>query len=175
MAGFMVKVPVWPFHTWLPAAYAEAPTGVTMLLSALLAKLGTFGILRFVLPLTPDAALAVRPAGGRHARRVRHRVRGALRLRPEGHQAGDRVQLGVAPGVPGAGLFAFNAEGLTGAVLHMVNHGSPPGRCSPCWASSSTATARREMLAVRRADGPVPELRGADVRARAWRASACRG
>src|SRR5207248_3485645 len=58
IAGFMVKVPVWPFHTWLPSAYGEAPLGVTILLSALLAKLGTFGILRFVLTLTPDAALA---------------------------------------------------------------------------------------------------------------------
>ena len=58
MAGFMVKVPIWPFHTWLPAAYGEAPIGVTVLLSALLAKLGTFGILRFVLPLVPDAAIA---------------------------------------------------------------------------------------------------------------------
>ncbi|MBY0514376.1 MAG: hypothetical protein K2P78_10745, partial [Gemmataceae bacterium] len=58
IAGFMVKVPVWPFHTWLPAAYNEAPLGVTVLLSAMLAKLGTFGLLRFVLPLAPDAALA---------------------------------------------------------------------------------------------------------------------
>ena len=45
MAGFMVKVPVWPFHTWLPAAYGEAPVGVTVMLSALMAKLGAFGIL----------------------------------------------------------------------------------------------------------------------------------
>src|SRR5262249_9608784 len=58
MAGFMVKVPVWPFHTWMPRAYGEAPIGVMILLSALLAKLGTYGILRFVLPLLPDAALA---------------------------------------------------------------------------------------------------------------------
>src|SRR5262249_39140541 len=57
MAGFMVKVPVWPFHTWMPAAYNEAPLGVTIMLSSVLAKLGAFGILRFVLPLTPDAAL----------------------------------------------------------------------------------------------------------------------
>ena len=56
MAGFMVKVPIWPFHTWLPGAYGEAPTGVVVLLSAVMAKLGTFGILRLVLPLVPDAA-----------------------------------------------------------------------------------------------------------------------
>ncbi|MBY0457877.1 MAG: hypothetical protein K2V38_11105, partial [Gemmataceae bacterium] len=57
MAGFMVKVPIWPFHTWLPSAYGEAPIGVTVMLSAILSKLGTFGILRLVLPLVPDASI----------------------------------------------------------------------------------------------------------------------
>ena len=102
MAGFMVKVPVWPFHTWLPSAYGEAPIGVTILLSALLAKLGTFGILRFVLPLTPDAAIAygLPVVGTLAAFGIVYAA--LLRLRPEGHQAAGRVQLGVAPGVPGA-------------------------------------------------------------------------
>jgi len=51
LAGFAVKVPIVPFHTWLPSAYAEAPLAVTLLLSAILAKFGTFGMLRIVLPL----------------------------------------------------------------------------------------------------------------------------
>ena len=76
MAGFLVKVPIWPFHTWLPAAYGEAPTGVTVILSAVMAKLGTFGILRLVLPLVPRRGARVRPAGDRRPGRVRHRVRG---------------------------------------------------------------------------------------------------
>ena len=58
MAGFAVKTPIAPLHTWLPAAYGEAPAGVTVFLSAVLAKLGAFGILRLVIPLTPDAAVA---------------------------------------------------------------------------------------------------------------------
>ena len=103
MAGFAVKTPIWPFHTWLPAAYGEAPVGVTVLLSALLAKLGTFGILRFVIPADARRGPGLRPAGGRLPGRLRHRVRGVLRVRPEGHEAALGVQLGVAPGVPGAG------------------------------------------------------------------------
>lgn len=127
MAGFMVKVPVWPFHTWLPAAYNEAPLGVTVLLSALLAKLGTFGILRFVLTLTPDAALAYGlPALGTLA--AFGIVYGAFCA------FGQRdLKLLIAYsslshlGFLVLGLFAFNAEGLSGAVLHMVNHGVSTG------------------------------------------------
>ncbi|MBN9522053.1 NADH-quinone oxidoreductase subunit M, partial [bacterium] len=127
MAGFAVKTPIVPFHTWLPAAYNEAPAGVTVLLSALLAKLGTFGILRFVLTLTPDAAVqyglpvvGMLAAGGI--------VYGALCA------YGQReVKLLVAYssvshlGFLVLGLFALNAEGLSGAVLHMVNHGVSTG------------------------------------------------
>ncbi len=52
--GFAVKVPLWPFHTWLPAAYAEAPTGITMLLTGLMSKLGVYGFLRILMPLFPE-------------------------------------------------------------------------------------------------------------------------
>ncbi|HEX4606847.1 MAG TPA: NADH-quinone oxidoreductase subunit M, partial [Urbifossiella sp.] len=127
MAGFAVKTPIVPFHTWLPAAYNEAPIGVTVLLSALLAKLGTFGILRFVLTLTPDAAVAYGlPAAGTLA--AFGIVYGALCA------YGQReVKLMVAYssvshlGFLVLGLFALNAEGLSGAVLHMVNHGVSTG------------------------------------------------
>ena len=127
MAGFMVKVPIWPFHTWLPVGVRRSADRRHD------AAVGAAREARHVRhPAVRAAAHAgrgprVRPAGGRHARGVRHRLRGALRLRPEGHEAADRVQLRVAPRVPGAGLFAFNAEGLSGAVLHMVNHGLTTG------------------------------------------------
>jgi NADH-quinone oxidoreductase subunit M len=127
MAGFMVKVPIWPFHTWLPSAYNEAPVGVTVLLSAILAKLGTFGILRLVLPLTPDAAIQYGlPVLGTLA--AFGIVYGALCA------FGQRdIKLMIAYssvshlGFLVLGLFAFNAEGLSGAVLHMVNHGVSTG------------------------------------------------
>ncbi len=127
IAGFMVKTPIFPFHTWLPSAYGESPLGVTVLLSALLAKLGTFGILRLVLTLTPDAALAYGlPAIGSLA--AFQIVYGAFCA------YGQRdIKLMVAYssvshlGFLVLGLFAFNAEGLSGAVLHMVNHGIATG------------------------------------------------
>jgi len=127
MAGFAVKTPIVPFHTWLPAAYNEAPVGVTVLLSAVLAKLGTFGILRFVIPLTPDAAVAYGlPVVGVLA--AFGIVYGALCA------YGQReIKLLVAYssvshlGFLVLGLFALNAEGMSGAVLHMVNHGVSTG------------------------------------------------
>jgi NADH-quinone oxidoreductase subunit M len=57
--GFAVKIPIVPLHSWLPNAYAEAPTGVTVMLSALLAKMGLFGFVRICLPLCPDATLSI--------------------------------------------------------------------------------------------------------------------
>ena len=52
--GFAVKVPVWPFHTWLPATYAEAPTGVSMILTGVMSKMGVYGFLRILLPIFPN-------------------------------------------------------------------------------------------------------------------------
>jgi NADH-quinone oxidoreductase subunit M len=54
LLGFAVKVPLWPFHTWLPSAYAEAPTGVAMVLTGAMSKLGVYGLLRILLPIFPE-------------------------------------------------------------------------------------------------------------------------
>jgi NADH-quinone oxidoreductase subunit M len=127
IAGFLVKTPVWPFHTWLPSAYNEAPLGVTVLLSAVLAKLGAYGMIRFVLPLTPDAAIVygLPVIGSLAAFGI---IYGALCA------FGQRdLKMMVAYssishlGFLVLGIFAFNAEGLSGAVLHMVNHGLSTG------------------------------------------------
>ncbi len=127
VAGFAVKVPIVPFHTWLPAAYAEAPTAVTMLLTALLAKLGTYGLVRFVLPLSPDAALeyglpvlgTLGAAGIVYAALCAYAQRDLKLL----VAYSSLSHLGFLV----AGLFAFNTEGVSGAVLHMVNHGLATG------------------------------------------------
>jgi len=127
MAGLMVKVPVWPFHTWLPSAYAEAPTAVTMLLAAILAKLGTFGIVRFVLPLTPDAALmyGLPVVGSLAAFGIVYAALCAY------NQKDIKLVIAYSSvshlGFLVLGIFAFNVEGLSGAVLHMVNHGLSTG------------------------------------------------
>lgn len=126
-AGFLVKVPVWPLHTWLPAAYGEAPVGVTMLLSGLLAKLGTFGLLRLVLPLTSDAAIQYGlPAVGYLA------AFGIVYAALCAYAQKDIKLLVAYSSVSHLGflvlaLLAFNTEGLTGGVLHMVNHGLSTG------------------------------------------------
>lgn len=123
MAGFMVKVPIWPFHTWLPGAYGEAPIGVTVLLSAVMAKLGTYGIMRLVLPLVPDAAImyGLPVVGSLAAFGIIYTAFCAY--------ASKDIKLLIAYssishlGFLVLGLFAFNREGLTGGLLHMVNHG----------------------------------------------------
>ena len=61
LAAFAVKVPMWPVHTWLPDAHVEAPTGGSVILAAILLKMGGFGLLRFSLPVTPDAAMQFAP------------------------------------------------------------------------------------------------------------------
>lgn len=127
MAGFMVKVPIWPFHTWLPAAYSEAPIGVVMLLSGLMAKLGTFGIVRLVLPLVPDAAMQYGlPVIGVLA------SFGIVYAAFCAYASKDMKLLIAYSSVSHLGflvlgIFAFNSEGLSGAVLHMINHGLSTG------------------------------------------------
>ena len=60
--AFAVKVPMWPVHTWLPDAHVEAPTGGSVILAAIMLKMGGYGFLRFALPITPDAAARYAPA-----------------------------------------------------------------------------------------------------------------
>ena len=59
--SFAIKVPMFPFHTWLPAAHVEAPTAGSVLLASVLLKMGTYGFLRFCLPITPDATQVFMP------------------------------------------------------------------------------------------------------------------
>ena len=58
LVAFAVKVPMWPVHTWLPDAHVEAPTGGSVILAAILLKMGGYGFLRFSLPITPDASIS---------------------------------------------------------------------------------------------------------------------
>ena len=127
MCGFAVKIPIVPFHTWLPSAYAEAPTAVTMLLSALLAKLGTFGVLRIVLPLCGDAVVnyGLPVFGTLGAIGILYGAFCAYGQR-------DMKMLTAYSSISHLGLlvialFAFNSQSLAGASLHMVNHGLATG------------------------------------------------
>lgn len=125
--GFAVKIPLVPLHSWLPGAYSEAPIGVTVMLSALLAKMGTFGLLRICLPLAPDGTLtAGLPVLGTFA--ALGIVYGALCA----YAQTDFKRLVAYSSVSHLGfcalaLVAFNAEGMSGGLLHMVNHGLATG------------------------------------------------
>jgi NADH-quinone oxidoreductase subunit M len=134
LAGFAVKVPLVPFHTWLPAAYAEAPSPVTMLLTGAMSKMGVYGLLRIAIPLfghqisqirTPLLALAVLSvvmgAWAAAAQKDLKRVLAYLSVNHLGY-----CLLGIfALAVPasGAAAFASQAAALNGVILQMFNHG----------------------------------------------------
>ena len=80
--GFAIKVPMWPFHTWLPDAHTEAPTVGSVLLAAIMLKMGTYGFIRIAFPILPDAAQDFAPVD-RHPCRDRDHLRRALLLRSD--------------------------------------------------------------------------------------------
>lgn len=128
--AFAIKVPVWPFHTWLPDAHTEAPTAGSMILAGVLLKLGAYGFLRLILPLYPDEAKTYAGALGFLA--VMAIIFGALASygqddfkRLVAYSSVNHmgfVVLGIA-----AAAFAYGSEdatiALNGAVLQMFNHG----------------------------------------------------
>jgi NADH-quinone oxidoreductase subunit M len=127
MAGFAIKVPLVPLHTWLPLAHVEAPTAGSVLLAGVLLKIGAYGFLRLCLPLTPDASLLLGvPLIGTLA--VIGIVYGALCA-----LAQDDIKKLVAYssvshlGFCMLGMFALNATGLSGSLLQMINHGLSTG------------------------------------------------
>ncbi|MGD0547853.1 MAG: NADH-quinone oxidoreductase subunit M [Terracidiphilus sp.] len=134
LAGFAVKVPIFPFHTWLPAAYAEAPSPVTMLLTGAMSKMGLYGLLRIALPLfghqisqmrTPLLVLAVATivmgAWAAAAQKDLKRIFAYSSVNHLGY-----CLLGIfALALPAAGVAAQTSQAmaLNGVILQMFNHG----------------------------------------------------
>ncbi|MCC7389520.1 MAG: NADH-quinone oxidoreductase subunit M [Phycisphaerales bacterium] len=126
LAGFAVKVPLFPLHTWLPLAHTEAPTAGSVILAGVLLKLGTYGIYRFVLPFAPAAVVEYAPAiavlcivGIIYAGLicwVQTDVKKLVAYSSVSH-------LGFCV----LGMVALNTTGLTGSVLYMINHGLSTG------------------------------------------------
>ena len=121
-AAFAVKAPIFPFHTWSPDAYAEAPTAGAILLVGIMAKLGTYGVIRFDLNLFPQASRTLAPVlltlaviGITYGAVVACAQRDLKRLLAYSSLA----QIGFIA----LGTFALNSQGLSGGVLQMVNHG----------------------------------------------------
>jgi len=134
LAGFAVKVPMIPFHTWLPAAYAEAPSPVTMLLTGAMSKMGVYGLLRIAIPLfghqiaqmrTPLLVLAVATVVmGAWAAAAQTDLKRVFAYSSVNHLG--YCLLGIfALAIPASGTasFASQAAALNGVILQMFNHG----------------------------------------------------
>ena len=125
-AAFAIKVPMWPLHSWLPDAHVEAPTAGSVILAGVLLKLGTYGFLRFNIPLFPEASVQAAPwiallatIGIIYGAAVSYAQQDVKKL-----VAYSSVShLGFVM----LGLFALNSQGVQGAILQMVNHGLSTG------------------------------------------------
>ena len=121
-SAFAVKAPLFPFHTWSPDAYTEAPAGGSVILSSVLAKLGTYGIIRFDLTLFPHATRTLAPLILTLA--VIGIVYGAIVACAQRDMKRLVAYSSLAQiGFIALGTFALSTQGLSGAVLLMLNHG----------------------------------------------------
>ncbi len=125
-AAFAIKVPLWPFHTWLPDAHVEAPTAGSIILAGVLLKLGSYGLIRFNLMLFPDASVWAAPAIAILA------IIGILYGAAVAYAQTDMKKLVAYSSVSHMGfvvlgIFALNTIGVTGATLQMINHGLSTG------------------------------------------------
>ncbi|MBI5444849.1 MAG: NADH-quinone oxidoreductase subunit M [Deltaproteobacteria bacterium] len=129
--AFAIKVPMFPFHTWLPAAHVEAPTAGSVVLASVLLKMGTYGFLRFCLPMTPLAAIYLAPVflwgsvisilyGGFIALGQTD-MKKLIAYSSVGHM-----------GFVTLGIFLVNQRGIEGALLQMINHGITTGALFIC-------------------------------------------
>ena len=124
--AFAIKVPMFPFHTWLPDAHVEAPTAGSVILAGVLLKMGTYGFIRICLPLFPEATVAFLPlicvlsliaiVYGALVAMVQKDVKSLVAFSSVSHM-----------GFIMLGLFALNIEGIEGAVMQMINHGISTG------------------------------------------------
>jgi NADH-quinone oxidoreductase subunit M len=124
--AFAIKVPLFPFHTWLPDAHVEAPTAGSVILAGVLLKMGTYGLVRFAFPLFPAAAMAFAPYLGLLA--VIGIVYGALVAMVQPDMKKLVAYSSVSHlGFVVLGIAAMNTQGVQGAVYQMLNHGVSTG------------------------------------------------
>jgi NADH-quinone oxidoreductase subunit M len=127
-AGFAVKVPMWPLHTWLPDAHTEAPTAGSVLLASILLKMGTYGFLRFSLPLLPDASKDSRIVNIMAVLSLIAIVYGALVCLMQKDWKKLIAYSSVSHlGFCTLGIFALNSAGIAGSMIQQINHGISTG------------------------------------------------
>src|ERR1700682_1404761 len=110
--GFAIKVPMFPFHTWLPDAHTDAPTAGSVILAAVLLKMGTYGFLRFSLPILPDASRTFVPMVALAQKDWKRLV---------AYSSVSHMALVML------GMFALNPVGITGSIVQQLNHGISTG------------------------------------------------
>ncbi len=125
-AAFAIKVPMWPLHSWLPDAHVEAPTAGSVILAGVLLKMGTYGFLRFNIPLFPQAALQAAPWMALFA------TIGIIYGAAVSYAQADVKKLVAYSSVSHLGfvmlgMFALNSQGVAGSILQMINHGLSTG------------------------------------------------
>jgi NADH-quinone oxidoreductase subunit M len=125
-AAFAIKVPMWPLHSWLPDAHVEAPTAGSVILAGVLLKMGTYGFLRFNLPMFPNASIKLAPWIAGLA------VVGIIYGAMVSYAQKDVKKLVAYSSVSHLGfvmlgLFAINPQGIQGGILQMINHGLSTG------------------------------------------------
>ncbi len=124
--GFAIKVPMFPFHTWLPDAHVEAPTAGSVILAGVLLKMGTYGFLRFLLPIFPEATKALLPYFVFLA--IVGIIYGALVALIQKDMKKLVAYSSVSHlGMCMLGLFALNPNGINGSIIQMINHGISTG------------------------------------------------
>jgi NADH-quinone oxidoreductase subunit M len=126
LIAFAIKVPIWPLHSWLPDAHVQAPTAGSVVLAGVMLKLGTYGIVRFCLPMFPQASVAWAPVVAVLA------VIGIIYGAWVSYAQTDVKKLVAYSSVSHLGfvvlgIFALNAQGIQGGILQMVNHGISTG------------------------------------------------
>ena len=127
-AGFAVKVPMFPFHTWLPDAHTEAPTAGSVVLASIMLKMGTYGFLRFSLPLTPNASQHPTVVGIIAALSIIAIIYGALVCLMQKDWKKLIAYSSVSHmGFITLGIFALNKTGIMGSMVGQINHGISTG------------------------------------------------
>jgi NADH-quinone oxidoreductase subunit M len=128
MIGFAIKVPMFPFHTWLPDAHVEAPTAGSVILAAILLKMGTYGFIRFSLPLLPAASRNPTIVKVMVVLSIIAIVYGALVSMMQRDMKKLIAYSSVSHlGFCTLGIFALNPHGLQGSVIQQINHGISTG------------------------------------------------
>ncbi len=154
-AAFAVKVPMFPFHTWLPDAHVEAPTAGSVILASVLLKMGTYGFLRFTLPMLPDATVTfTKPMialsilaiiYGAYMALAQTDIKKLIAYSSVSHM-----------GFVTLGIFVLNVQGIEGAVMQMVNHGITTGGLFLCVGILYERTHSRHILDNTGLAGPMP-------------------